>query len=137
NQEGLGSSGHHKKGTLSKLRAALASNQSPRTCAKSLQGDSLTRNPALTDACATLFNGRKYADLAKTMICHPSFFAASLLLLSLLVSGLAAQESAKGYPDASAEQVAADLFVVPEGLEVTLWANSPQLFNPTNIDIDQ
>lgn len=71
------------------------------------------------------------------MICHPSFFAASLLLLSLLVSGLAAQESAKGYPDASAEQVAADLFVVPEGLEVTLWANSPQLFNPTNIDIDQ
>ena len=29
-----------------------------------------------------------------------------------------------------------DLFQVPEGLEVTLWANSPMFFNPTNIDID-
>jgi putative membrane-bound dehydrogenase-like protein len=27
-------------------------------------------------------------------------------------------------------------FEVPEGLEVTLWAESPHLFNPTNIDID-
>lgn len=28
-------------------------------------------------------------------------------------------------------------FVLPEGLEVTPWAASPALFNPTNIDIDQ
>ncbi len=28
-------------------------------------------------------------------------------------------------------------FVLPEGLEVTPWATSPALFNPTNIDIDQ
>ena len=28
------------------------------------------------------------------------------------------------------------LFSVPEGLEVTLWARSPQLHNPTNMDID-
>ncbi len=28
-------------------------------------------------------------------------------------------------------------FHVPEGLEVTVWAASPQLFNPTNMDIDQ
>ncbi|MBI2924747.1 MAG: hypothetical protein HYY24_03475 [Verrucomicrobia bacterium] len=27
-------------------------------------------------------------------------------------------------------------FVVPEGLKVTLWAESPLLFKPTNIDID-
>lgn len=27
-------------------------------------------------------------------------------------------------------------FVLPEGLEITPWAASPQLFNPTNIDID-
>ena len=27
-------------------------------------------------------------------------------------------------------------FVVPEGLEITAWATSPALFNPTNIDID-
>ena len=30
----------------------------------------------------------------------------------------------------------AQSLVVPEGLEVTLWAKSPQLFNPTNIDVD-
>lgn len=28
-------------------------------------------------------------------------------------------------------------FRVPEGLEVTLWAASPLLFNPTNIDVDR
>ena len=32
--------------------------------------------------------------------------------------------------------VPADLFTVPEGLEVTVWATSPALFNPTNIDFD-
>jgi putative membrane-bound dehydrogenase-like protein len=30
-----------------------------------------------------------------------------------------------------------DLFRVPDGLEVTIWATSPMLFNPTNIDIDR
>jgi putative membrane-bound dehydrogenase-like protein len=30
-----------------------------------------------------------------------------------------------------------DLFQVPDGLEVTIWATSPMLFNPTNIDIDR
>ncbi|MGC4013410.1 MAG: hypothetical protein QM755_02670 [Luteolibacter sp.] len=29
------------------------------------------------------------------------------------------------------------LFQVPEGLEVTVWATTPQLHNPTNIDIDK
>ena len=29
-----------------------------------------------------------------------------------------------------------DIFSVPEGLEVTVWAQSPMLKNPTNIDID-
>jgi putative membrane-bound dehydrogenase-like protein len=32
--------------------------------------------------------------------------------------------------------VPADLFTVPEGLEVTVWATSPALYNPTNIDFD-
>ena len=47
-------------------------------------------------------------------------------------------------PVASAEPIAADwptevppgLFTLPEGLEVTLWAKSPLLHNPTNIDFD-
>ena len=30
-----------------------------------------------------------------------------------------------------------DLFKVPDGLEVTVWATSPLLHNPTNIDIDR
>jgi putative membrane-bound dehydrogenase-like protein len=30
-----------------------------------------------------------------------------------------------------------DLFQVPEGLEITVWAASPMLHNPTNIDIDK
>ena len=29
------------------------------------------------------------------------------------------------------------LMKVPEGLEVTIWASSPMLFNPTNMDIDK
>ena len=28
-------------------------------------------------------------------------------------------------------------FVLPEGLEITPWAASPMLFNPTNLDVDQ
>ena len=30
-----------------------------------------------------------------------------------------------------------DLMKVPEGLEVSIWASSPMLFNPTNMDIDK
>jgi hypothetical protein len=33
--------------------------------------------------------------------------------------------------------VPAELFTVPEGFEVTVWATSPQIFNPTNIDFDE
>jgi putative membrane-bound dehydrogenase-like protein len=34
-------------------------------------------------------------------------------------------------------QVPLDLFKVPEGFEVTLWATTPMLRNPTNMDIDR
>lgn len=30
-----------------------------------------------------------------------------------------------------------NLFQMPEGLEITLWASTPMLYNPTNIDIDK
>lgn len=33
--------------------------------------------------------------------------------------------------------VPADLFTAPGGLEVTVWATTPQLHNPTNIDFDK
>src|SRR5678815_5800667 len=29
-----------------------------------------------------------------------------------------------------------DRFVLPDDLEITLWAESPMFFNPTNIDVD-
>jgi putative membrane-bound dehydrogenase-like protein len=35
-----------------------------------------------------------------------------------------------------ATQVPLDMFTVPDGLEVTLWAQSPELRNPTNMDVD-
>ena len=40
------------------------------------------------------------------------------------------------FEEADHQNVPLDLFTVPEGLEVTLWASSPAFFNPTNIDID-
>ena len=46
-----------------------------------------------------------------------------------------AQEK-KTYPDQTEEPIPGNLFEVPEGLEVTVWASSPQFFNPTNMDID-
>ncbi len=38
---------------------------------------------------------------------------------------------------AAVKKIPLNLFVVPEGMEITRWASSPQLFNPTNIDIDK
>ena len=38
---------------------------------------------------------------------------------------------------AAPTQIPLDLFQVPDGFEVTLWASSPMLHNPTNIDIDR
>ena len=37
---------------------------------------------------------------------------------------------------AKPEHLEPSMFKVPEGLEITVWATSPQLFNPTNMDID-
>ena len=42
-----------------------------------------------------------------------------------------------GAPVPQATQIPLDLFQVPEGFEVTVWAASPLLHNPTNIDIDR
>jgi putative membrane-bound dehydrogenase-like protein len=40
-------------------------------------------------------------------------------------------------PAAPPTQIPLDLFQLPEGLEITLWAATPLLRNPTNIDIDK
>ena len=65
-----------------------------------------------------------------------------MLVLMLLA---AAPQQAQGPAPAQAgaassgqpAQVPLNLFQVPEGLEVTLWASTPLLRNPTNIDIDR
>lgn len=40
-------------------------------------------------------------------------------------------------PGLPPQKVETDYFRLPEHLEVTVWASTPQLFNPTNIDIDE
>jgi len=49
------------------------------------------------------------------------------------VSGLSANEAVTDAPTI----VPTDLFSVPDGLEVTIWARTPMLRNPTNMDVDR
>lgn len=62
-----------------------------------------------------------------------SFVFALLLFASVLTGTVLAEDAAENTPT----QVPLDLFNVPEGLEVTVWAHTPQLRNPTNMDIDR
>ncbi|MDP0492053.1 MAG: HEAT repeat domain-containing protein [Verrucomicrobiota bacterium JB023] len=64
-------------------------------------------------------------------------------MLGLTVGSVSAQSienseeaGASFSPSLPPEQVAVDRFLVPEGLEVSVWASTPQLFNPTNMDVD-
>jgi putative membrane-bound dehydrogenase-like protein len=52
-----------------------------------------------------------------------------LLLLLVLVAWSAA-------PSGPRPQAPSDRFVLPDDLEIALWAESPMFFNPTNIDVD-
>jgi putative membrane-bound dehydrogenase-like protein len=45
-------------------------------------------------------------------------------------------ESQPKYDPNAPKLVPAEMFAAPEGLEVTVWATSPLLYNPTNIDFD-
>lgn len=71
-----------------------------------------------------------------------AFSPLNVLLVMML---LAVPQQAFGPPSMQAVQAPApqptqvplNLFQVPEGFEVTLWAASPLLHNPTNIDIDK
>lgn len=66
----------------------------------------------------------------------PFFAAAVPASVALFFSVVAsAQDGPDGKP--APESVPTELFVAPEGLEVTRWAASPMLHNPTNIDIDK
>ncbi|MCF6313101.1 MAG: c-type cytochrome [Verrucomicrobiales bacterium] len=65
-----------------------------------------------------------------------AILSASLALTSL--NSLAKDEN-KVTPTKTTEikTVPLNLFEIPEGMEITRWASSPMLHNPTNIDIDK
>ena len=63
--------------------------------------------------------------------------AAAALALSLAsVRAQAPAPAPAASPAPTPDFVPLNLFKVPEGFEVTLWAKSPMLHNPTNMDID-
>ncbi len=58
------------------------------------------------------------------------------LLATLLAAAAATRAAAEWTPVGEPAAVAPRWFEAPEGLEVTVWASTPMLFNPTNMDID-
>ena len=67
-----------------------------------------------------------------------AFTAISLSLASSLFAQLDGNTAAPDHwkQPAPAEKVRPDFLTAADDLEVTLWAESPLLFNPTNIDVD-
>ena len=69
----------------------------------------------------------------------------SVMFLTLLAATVPQQAQGPGgkppqgtrIPESQPVQLPLDLFQVPDGFEVTLWASSPMVKNPTNIDIDR
>ncbi|MEY3773047.1 MAG: hypothetical protein RL067_1061, partial [Verrucomicrobiota bacterium] len=57
-------------------------------------------------------------------------------LVPLLLAASVLSAAPEPYKPSEGGSVALGRFQVPEGLEVTLWARSPMLANPTNLDID-
>ncbi len=82
--------------------------------------------PVTTTTIINIFS-RKALSL-KSLSLYP------LLASPLLCFGVSAVQAAE--PAASYGGLPASVFKVPDGLEVTLWAQSPMLLNPTNMDID-
>ena len=54
------------------------------------------------------------------------FLHAGIIVVIIILNGCAAPSPAKNE---------AGLFV-PDDLEATLWAESPMIYNPTNMDVD-
>ncbi len=72
---------------------------------------------------------------------RPSPLLPALGLLALACTALAQEKAAPAASPVPAAEpapqiVPLELFAVPDGLEVTVWARSPMLRNPTNMDVD-
>ncbi|MEY4940723.1 MAG: hypothetical protein RIQ93_2458 [Verrucomicrobiota bacterium] len=72
------------------------------------------------------------------MIPQPRFLLSSAVALGFLALVSVAQPPRPMLPDINPPEpmVPLRLFNVPDGFEVTVWARSPQLRNPTNLDVD-
>lgn len=67
----------------------------------------------------------------------PTLMKVRTILLSIAVAcPLVKAAESEWKPSKPPGQVAPLKFHVPEGMEVTVWGSTPQLFNPTNIDVD-
>jgi putative membrane-bound dehydrogenase-like protein len=67
----------------------------------------------------------------------PTLMKVRTILLSIAVAcPLVRAAESEWKPSKPPGQVAPMKFHVPEGLEVTVWGSTPQLFNPTNFDVD-
>jgi len=64
---------------------------------------------------------------------RPRMIRISLCILAAMTPLLAEEDWKPGKPP---QNVPVDKFHLPEGLEVTIWATTPQLYNPTNIEVD-
>jgi len=65
---------------------------------------------------------------------HHTMKSLNLPLVALVAScSLTAQQPAEPQPT----HVPTEAFTVPDGMEVQVWATSPLLYNPTNMDVDQ
>jgi putative membrane-bound dehydrogenase-like protein len=73
------------------------------------------------------------------MVKIPSLLPTVCLGLVATLAAAAANDKKAAAVESAAPPtvVPAELFEVPEGLEVTVWAASPMLFNPTNMDFDE
>jgi putative membrane-bound dehydrogenase-like protein len=75
----------------------------------------------------------------------PRLTLSALTMMLVLMLAAVVPQHASGPPSMQAGQASTsppvriplDLFQVPDGFEVTLWAASPLLHNPTNFDIDR
>jgi putative membrane-bound dehydrogenase-like protein len=65
-----------------------------------------------------------------------SLFLTALLLSVALRAQAPASVSPPPTPAPMPTLVPTDRFAVPEGFELTIWAQAPQLRNPTNMDVD-
>lgn len=66
---------------------------------------------------------------------HWFLLAAWLTVVSVGAGRSSAREATDDAADTPEESIPG--FFLPEGLEARVWARSPMLFNPTNIDVDQ